>query len=271
MNLILKNFLRKLRDAAKEIIDFFERLMAGKLHLPSYTLRNFAGPYKSFESVGEEFVKYFKELCYLKPDEKILDIGSGSGRIALPLTKYLTEKGSYTGVDVGKKAVKWCQKNISSKYPWFHFFHSDLKNKTYNPKGKCLAKDYKFPFENESFDFIFLTSVFTHMLPEDMKNYIAEISRMLKKDGRCLITFFLLNQAQNNLSKQNKNQINFKYNFGQCWIQNKEFPENAVAYDEEYILKLFKENNIEITDIKYGNWSGKPDSFSFQDILILKK
>jgi len=86
-------------------------------------------------------------------------------------------------------AIDWCRRKISSKYPNFHFQFADIFNGVYNPKGKIKPVEYKFPYENESFDFVFVKSVFTHMLPQDMEHYFSEIARVLRKDGRCLITF----------------------------------------------------------------------------------
>ena len=45
-----------------------------------------------------------------------------------------------------------------------------IYNKKYNPAGKCKWSEYGFSFETQSFDSVFLTSVFTHMLPQDMDN-----------------------------------------------------------------------------------------------------
>ena len=38
---------------------------------------------------------------------------------------------------------------------------------------------------------MFLTSVFTHLLPHDLTHYLAEINRVLRPGGRCVATFFL--------------------------------------------------------------------------------
>src|SRR3954454_3335822 len=55
------------------------------------------------------------------------------------------------------------------------------------------GSEYVFPYPNATFDFVFLTSVFTHMLPTDMEHYVSEIVRVLKPNGRSLCTFLLLN------------------------------------------------------------------------------
>lgn len=121
-------------------------------------------------------------------------MGCGIGRKTIPLTKYLDKTGRYEGFDIIKTEVDLCKKRISTKYPNFHFQRVDIFNECYNPKGKYKASEFKFPFENEFFDFVVLGSIFTHMLPEDIENYLSEIARVLKKGGRFLITFFLLNK-----------------------------------------------------------------------------
>ena len=142
--------------------------------------------------MDKEFFQYFVQLGGLKPDENVLDVGCGIGRMAVPLTKYL--KGVYEGFDIGPEAIKWCQDNISRRYPKFYFQVADVFNEKYNPGGKYKASEYKFPYDNDAFDFVYLTSVFTHMLPHDMENYLSEISRVLRNNGRCLITYYLLNE-----------------------------------------------------------------------------
>src|SRR6185295_13231209 len=87
----------------------------------------------------------------------------------------------------------WCTDNISSRFPNFHFHHANLSNTLYRKAGSVAAK-YRFPFPAERFDFIFLTSVFTHLRPEDAKNYLGEIKRVLKTEGRVLMTFLLMTE-----------------------------------------------------------------------------
>ena len=53
-----------------------------------------------FNEIGEEFFRHFVELGGLKPDERVLDLGCGIGGMAVPLTRYLSERGSYKGFDV---------------------------------------------------------------------------------------------------------------------------------------------------------------------------
>lgn len=227
-----------------------------------------------FKKVGEEFLQYFIEIGGLKKTDRILDVGCGKGRMAVPITKYLSQEGSYEGIDIVADGINWCSTTITAKYPNFRFQLADVYNKEYHPKGKHKSSDYKFPFEDKSFDFIFLTSVFTHMLPDDMENYLSEISRVLKPNGRCLITFFLLNQES--LShinkKQNKLEFNFKYNYGDYRVENNNIPEVAISYDENFVRNLYEKHSLKIVEpIHFGSWCGRENFLSKQDIIIATK
>jgi ubiquinone/menaquinone biosynthesis C-methylase UbiE len=225
-----------------------------------------------FKKIGEAFFSHFTNLCDLKPGEKVLDVGSGSGRMAVPLTKYLSSEGSYEGFDITPQQVKWCQKNITPKYPNFRFQLADIYNKMYNPQGKFKASDYKFPYANESFDFVFLTSVFTHLLPPDMEHYLSEIARVLRKNGRCFITFFLLNEESLQLIDAKKSSRDFKFDLGEYSIENEDVPEGAVGYDETFIKELYQKYNLEIKlPVYYGSWCERSQSFDYQDIVIASK
>ncbi len=42
-----------------------------------------------FRQVGEHLLVLLAALCELEPDDAVLDVGCGIGRVALPLTAYL--------------------------------------------------------------------------------------------------------------------------------------------------------------------------------------
>lgn len=126
-----------------------------------------------FEKIGREFRQHFIALAGLRPEHRVLDVGCGIGRMAIPLTEYLSPAGGYWGFDIVRKGIDWCSERITPKFPNFQFRHSDVYNQHYNPGGTVRACDYRFPFEDNFFDFVFLTSVFTHMVPADLEAAIA--------------------------------------------------------------------------------------------------
>jgi SAM-dependent methyltransferase len=221
-----------------------------------------------FDKIGEEYLRYFVELGDLKPDERVLDVGCGIGRMAVPLTGHLDDQGSYEGFDVFPEGIRWCQENITPKYPNFRFRVADIRNKEYNPGGSFAASEYEFPYEDESFDFVLLTSVFTHLLPDEVENYLSEIRRVLAPGGRCLASFFLLNEESLGSIRSGASTINFRHDFGEYRTKDKDTPEAAIAYPEDYIRSLYAERGLDIVEpIHYGSWPGRRDFLSYQDVV----
>ncbi|MEW5859435.1 MAG: glycosyltransferase [Cyanobacteriota bacterium] len=252
---------------------FLKRKLFGKqAHLVPPLEFMYDGPknYTSFKQNGEEFFNIFVNLCELKPNHRVLDVGSGIGRKTLPLLNYLTT-GSYEGLDLIETQVKWCQEKISTEYPNFNFQRIDVWNELYNPSGKFKASEYRFPFEDEEFDFVILGSVFTHMFVEDMSNYVSEINRVLKPGARGMISYFLLNNESKKLIAEGKSTINLVYPVESgCKADNPNRLETAVGHDEKCVMDLYERFGMR-ANIFYGSWCGRTEFLSYQDILVLEK
>jgi ubiquinone/menaquinone biosynthesis C-methylase UbiE len=225
-----------------------------------------------FKEIGDVFLSYFINLGGVKSTDRILDVGCGVGRMAVPLIGYLDPEGCYEGFDIVKESIDWCDTKITPLHPNFRFRVIDVFNKLYNLAGKYKGSEYIFPFEDNSFDFIFLTSVFTHMLPDEMEQYLSEISRVLKMKGRCLITYFLLNETSSNHILKAQSKLLFNYKLGNCQVEDANVPEAVVSYNEAFVRKLFIKYDLSMeSPIQYGSWSGRKDFLSFQDIIVATK
>lgn len=273
---IPESFKSVLRESLYFGTDLFDEVQGKRTTLtPPARLRCQVGPFLNADyywSTAEEFLGYFKELSSLKPTEEVLDIGCGCGQMAAKLSEYLDQNSTYEGLDIAEPAIDWCSKNISSRYPNFHFQLADVFNKKYNPRGKNQPSQYTFPYEDESFDFVFAKSIFEHMLPEDIQHYLSEIVRVLKTGGRSLITFFLLNRESLDLMKTAKSTTNFKYNRGIYSTVDERTPEVLLAYDEAFILNLYKRLQLRITlPINFGWWCGRSSYLSYHDIIVASK
>jgi len=71
-----------------------------------------------YRAVGERFFDIFVRYGRIKPTDRVLDVGCGSGRMAAPLTRYLTT-GSYEGFDISPDAIRWCQNDITKQFRAF--------------------------------------------------------------------------------------------------------------------------------------------------------
>ncbi len=224
-----------------------------------------------FRAQGNKLLQYFIEDAGLQPHHDVLDIGSGIGRIAVPLTTYLNEEGSYEGFDVVETGVKWCRQNITSRFPNFKFQYIELDNDLYRSAGADAAS-FVFPYEDDNFDFIVLSSVFTHMLPDEVANYLREIGRVLRPGGICFATFFVWNEASAKVDQQNPT-FAFPYDHGHYRLMDERVASANVAYDEHYLHQLISQAKLNLQQTFYGYWSKgqRGQSKDFQDILLLRK
>ncbi|GAB3880756.1 class I SAM-dependent methyltransferase [Spirosoma agri] len=225
-----------------------------------------------FKVVGQEFKKLFIDIGGLKPNESVLDVGCGIGRMAIPLTNYLTAQGSYEGFDIVEQGIAWCQRMVTPRFPGFHFQLADVYNSHYHPQGRYQAHEYRFPFEDNRFDFVFLTSVFTHMPVRETAHYLAEISRVLKPGGRCFATFFLLNEESRTLMVTEQSTYNFQYELEGRYIFNPLDPDLGTAFDESWVLTTLIQCGLSSPVSVYpGRWCGRKNATTFQDIVVAYK
>ncbi|OQW96007.1 MAG: hypothetical protein BWK79_00425 [Beggiatoa sp. IS2] len=227
-----------------------------------------------FKEHGQVYLETLIKEGQLKPYETVLDVGCGIGRIAAPLTQYL-KTGRYEGFDIVPHGIKWCRHQITPKYPHFNFQLADLYNKFYNPTGSQPAITYQFPYSQETFDLIFLASVFTHMVPPDMENYLGEVNRVLKIGGRCLISFFLFNPKTLYLLNDHRRigKLKFEYDYDHYRLEDFNEAESAIAYEESFIRNLYQKNGLKIIKTRYGTWRNyqKNPVAKGQDIVVALK
>ena len=225
---------------------------------------------EEFKANGEEFLHIYKTICHLREDERILDVGSGIGRKTIPLTQYLTAAASYDGIDINAKGVEWCRGRITARFPNFRFQQIDVANPLYNPGGACPPAEYRFPFADGSFTFATLCSVFTHMMPRDVEHYLSEVSRVLGH-GRCLISYFLLNDESRGFIASGRSFLPFGSVQGGYATISPEMPERAVAFDEEFVTTLYESVGLRIVRVEHGSWCGRQEFLSYQDLILAEK
>lgn len=262
---ISKNSLHTLRRRAFEAVAL--HLTGGDPLVPPARLHVVGD--SDFRATGEEFLQLFKDLVDLQPDDRVLDVGCGIGRIARALAGYLSPQGSYDGFDIVEIAIRWCQRHYREPHPNFTFTHVDVANGSYNPAGHDTAERFAFPYADSSFDFVFLTSVFTHMMPAEIERYTEEIARVLRVGGRCLATFFLLNEQSQSLIAAGKGTQLFTELSPPYAVVDPDAPENAIAYEEHWVMSQLSKVGLQArVPPSYGSWCGRQLFTSYQDIVV---
>ena len=218
----------------------------------------------------------------LRPDERVLDIGCGPGGIAAHLTRYLDPAaGSYEGFDVMPKAIDWARAQITPRHPSFRFKLAHVRNDEYSPGAPGDAGTCRFPYADGEFDLAFALSLYTHMLPFQVSNYLRETARVLRPGGRAVATFFLLNaEAEKLLAEGMTLPFGARGRFelsgdlddrhsGRYRTRYPDRPEARVALHEEDVRRLFQEAGLAISDIRYGRWCGrKQPQAMWQDAVV---
>ena len=243
--------------------------------LPPFSMRRSVGQGQwelggqQFEEHGRHLAEKLTEDASLRPESRVLDLGSGCGRIAIPLTKILRPPVYYRGLELMEPLVQWCDREITSRFPHFQFAHCYVQNALYNPKGGERPEAYRLPFKPSQFDLVIATSVFTHMLPAATQNYIAECARVLAHGGRFFGTFFLIDNGTSSVDGFLK-FIHLQHDI--ALSIDPQLPERAVAYHSDWLLNLFRRSKMRfLPPVRWGGWTGRQPAYSGQDVLIFEK
>lgn len=225
----------------------------------------------NFVTAGNELLLNLINTCNLHKDHYVLDVGCGIGRVARPLTQYLSDKGRYEGFDVVNDGINWCKKHYKT-HTNFNFKYIPLENDLYNLDSNEQAAHFSFPYNDEIFDIVVLTSVFTHMQPEEVKNYFREIARVLKPGGRCFATFFVINNRSESYLNNCTDPF-FRYRYGDYFLHNNRVKNANIAYRISFIEDTANTPGLKIHQIHEGWWSGIPAEkcLNFQDIIVFNK
>jgi SAM-dependent methyltransferase len=225
-----------------------------------------------FRQNGIDTLRSLVQLAGVRPNSRVLEIGSGIGRVAVPLTQWLST-GSYVGIEVVMQGVAWCHEFIARTYSNFQFIHLDIHNEFYNPTGRGSVADAGLPCEDAAFDVVFLNSVFTHLGLEDTIAYLSEIARVLEPDGRLWGSWFLVEREVGAAVLDGRSRVPLGWTDGNgVYYANDRKGTVAVAYDEELVYNLLSDVGFQIGSTYKGDWlSGRSRiDGGFQDLIICR-
>jgi len=256
----IRGGLRRIRESAPallEPIDYLGRAINGKAGQPPRRLRNIGGSLRDFETSSAEVLAYTRAVCGLRPQDRILDIGCGAGGTALQLVGFLDGAGRYLGVDIHPPSIAWARRHLAPRDQRLDFQLLDVRNPAYNPGGKADAATYVFDLPENSFDLVIAKSLFTHLRPAEVDNYIKEIARVLAPGGHCTLTFFLLTPFRDDLVQRGRSPV-FAHGKGVWRYADENLPEAACAYSEQHIRETLGRHGLGVEKIIYGH----------QDVLV---
>ena len=220
-----------------------------------------------------EYLSYLTLLCRLRRDGTVLELGCGHGRLARGLLGYLHHPGRYVGLDVDARRLEDARQRIQARFGNFVFVFADVFNRDYNPNGSTSAAEYRFPFENNTFDVVFGASLFTHLLPTEVEQYLRETGRVLKPGGRALFSCFLLDQYRGpGTTTSAMYEFRQQLSNADAAVRDPECPDALVGYGKTFLTSASEQAGLTVKEILPGFWSNSSDwSVNEQDMLLLEK
>jgi SAM-dependent methyltransferase len=106
----------------------------------------------------------------LRKDDYVIDVGCGSGRLAKPLSQYLS--GKYLGLDLVPSLCDYARQLV--RRPDWRFE---------------VTEGLAIPEVDDVADMACFFSVFTHLLHEHSYRYLQEAKRVLKPGGKIIFSF----------------------------------------------------------------------------------
>jgi len=120
-------------------------------------------------------------LVCIQPGEQVLDVGCGTGTLAIEVARRVGTTGRVVGVDPGEEQVARARKKAARRYAPIEFQIGVIE---------------QLPFPDQTFNVVFST-LMMHHLPASLKRQgLAEITRVLKPGGRLIIADFKRKQER---------------------------------------------------------------------------
>lgn len=146
--------------------------LAGKFDRDEAMAQAVGGGFEAFGVIESALLRFYG----LRPEHSLVDVGCGSGRLAIPLSR--THTGAYLGTDLVPALLSYA-------------------------KERCVRPDWRFeavdgttiPAADASADMVCFFSVFTHLLHEQSYVYLEEARRVLKPGGKIVFSFLEFAEA----------------------------------------------------------------------------
>ncbi len=167
-----------------------------------------------FSSVTFE---YFRK--YIKPTDKVLDVGAGTGRLSLAIAKLGCE---VVASDISESMLSYINRN-----------KGNLNIKTVISEGEHI------PLEDGQFDVVTSLDLICHF--PQWQNFIKEKARLCKKGGLIIFSAVNGNHLQLVSWERNQNVLRDKLFYGSNYVAN---------ITREELEKFAKENNLTLEKIQ---------------------
>ena len=128
-----------------------------------------------FRGQWGELRRKTSNLAHIQPGEQVLDVGCGTGTLAIEVARRLGSAGRVAGIDPSTEQIARARRSAARRSL---------------PIDCQIGVIEQLPFPDQTFDVV-LSTLMMHHLPDSLKRQgLAEIARVLKPGGRLVIADF---------------------------------------------------------------------------------
>jgi SAM-dependent methyltransferase len=215
-----------------------------------------------------------------RPDPRILDVGCGTGLLAIASEPCLGERGRYLGIDVSRADVEFCRAHYPS--PAFSFQVLEARHPVYAPEHEAGQRPWDVP--DASIHLATALSVWTHFAEGDGLFYFCELDRVLRPGGRAILTCFLLDDAYRASLPRAPGASLFHATPRERWVFEvpargspdwlhpawARVPEEAIGVTPAGLERMRAGTRLRLLDSHPGTWREAPGLY-FQDVLVFAR
>lgn len=241
-----------------------------------------------FKTYFPKILDYQKKYYQINNKNFFLDLGCGYGPMAIAYLNYIKSNNDkntnfkYLGVDINQDAIIWLKKKYEDEDNFEFLFHEAGIEKDYlQSKEKNIqtlkdsdASEVEYNISSiTKFDIQWSWSLFTHLTPKSCDKILNLISNSAEMNSLQFNSWLILDDQSKFALKCGLTNRLLPYDMGEYLTRSKENPLTATCYKENFILDVYKKNNLKIVDIVKGNWRGTNDCEKSlnQDLIVSQR
>ena len=128
-----------------------------------------------FSLSGTVYAGGFIQAAGLRPQDRVLEVGSGLGKILTASQRRIGAVEPYVGIDLSYQMVRRARRDLDPRQPPLHFL---------------VASALQMPFRGQCFDVVLLSHVVKYLTDPQLRLVLAQVRGLLRPGGRLVLWEF---------------------------------------------------------------------------------
>lgn len=128
-----------------------------------------------FSLSGTVYANSFIQAAALRPEDRVMEVGSGLGRILTASQHRVSGEELYVGIDLSYQMVRRARSDQEGHCSRLHFL---------------VASGLQMPFHPQCFDVVLLSHVVKYLTDPQLRMVLAQVRELLRPGGRIILWEF---------------------------------------------------------------------------------